>query len=200
MAAVSRAACTAVARHLPRARQGMGPRPWHGSVGSARLLAPGMDQQPDPRSLLRRHDDGHARPERRAAGAAAPRGRRRRDRRVRAQRAHDERRAGRISTALRAQPQSDGTYLVQSGPGCAGPWTPLTTAPSVDFRGDPSSITTTGRNGVARGVRGRRHDALLPRKPPCRPRCERRITRGQRRAARHLRARRGASRGLGGLG
>ena len=46
-------------------------------------------------------------------------------------------------TALRAQPQPDGTYLVQSGPGCAGPWTPLTTAPSVDFRGDPSSITTT---------------------------------------------------------
>ena len=46
-------------------------------------------------------------------------------------------------TALRAQPQADGTYLVQSGPGCAGPWTPLTTAPSVDFRGDPSSITTT---------------------------------------------------------
>ena len=26
-------------------------------------------------------------------------------------------------TALRAQPQPDGTYSLQSGPGCAGPWT-----------------------------------------------------------------------------
>ena len=45
-------------------------------------------------------------------------------------------------TALRAQPQPDGTYLVQSGPGCAGPWTALATVPSVDFRTDPAALTS----------------------------------------------------------
>ena len=43
-------------------------------------------------------------------------------------------------TALRAQPQPGGGYLVQSGPGCAGPWTDVTTAPSVDFRTDPAAL------------------------------------------------------------
>ena len=45
-------------------------------------------------------------------------------------------------TALRAQPQADGTYLVQSGPGCAGPWTPITAAPQVDFVTDPAALTS----------------------------------------------------------
>ena len=43
-------------------------------------------------------------------------------------------------TALRAQPQPGGGYRVQSGPGCAGPWTDVTTAPSVDFRTDPAAL------------------------------------------------------------
>ena len=45
-------------------------------------------------------------------------------------------------TALRAQPQPDGTYSLQSGPGCAGPWTAVATAPSVDFRTDPAALTS----------------------------------------------------------
>ena len=47
-----------------------------------------------------------------------------------------------VFTALRAQPLPDGTYSLQSGPGCAGPWTPVATVPSVDFRTDPAALTS----------------------------------------------------------
>ena len=54
---------TRLARHVPRAGQGMGARSRPRSVGLARLCAEGLEGRPDPRPLLRRHDRRHDRSE-----------------------------------------------------------------------------------------------------------------------------------------
>ena len=105
-----------------------------------------------------------------------------------------------VFTALRAQPQPDGTYSLQSGPGCAGPWTAIATAPSVDFRTDPAALTSADPSallamcepgGTMRYYRG----SLLAVRG--RERC---VARGERRATRPVRPGRRAPRGLGVVG
>ncbi len=150
----------------------MGARSRPRSVGLARLRAEGLEGRPDPGPLLRRHHRRHDRPELGAARPLAARRRHRRDRGVRA-------RAARVRSGAR--------HVHRAAGPAANRWR-LPRAVGARVRGAvdrchdraerrlphrPRRARQPRPHRVARGVRGRGSDALLPRQPARGPRRER---------------------------